>query len=239
MGTGGVLPVSICYLSELTPSYGRSRLLGALGALGLFGGLLFCYIGQLILPSNGALIISEMSSEHFTSWHRFLLYCSLPTLFSIFGLFYLPESPRYLLENNREVEALSIYQRIYRQNRSRGGYSLTELELPALRNHRQVSSSVVDEIFQSFHQYFGGFLQLFNKSYMQTTIFIICVWFSGDFLKFKIVWIIFHWFFRLSRDYGVSWIDNLHSWILKVSGNGNLQTSNGNFGKFSINHRNS
>lgn len=100
-------------------------------------------------------------------------------MIAILGLFILPESPRYLLENNREVEALSIYQRIYRQNRPRGGYTLTELELPATRPNRIPPASVIDEMIQTMQLFFGGFVQLFNKIYLRTTVLIMLAWFCS------------------------------------------------------------
>jgi VNT family MFS transporter (synaptic vesicle glycoprotein 2) len=50
------------------------------------------------------------NKEHFSAWHQFLLVCSLPSLAAIIGLIFLPESPRYLLEAGREVEAMMVYQ---------------------------------------------------------------------------------------------------------------------------------
>lgn len=80
-----------------------------MGAFGVSGGLLAGAIAQITVPSTGQMVIIE-NKEHFSAWHRYLLFSSLPTFASILGLFWLPESPRYLLENSREVEALSIYQ---------------------------------------------------------------------------------------------------------------------------------
>jgi VNT family MFS transporter (synaptic vesicle glycoprotein 2) len=50
------------------------------------------------------------NKEHFSAWHQFLLVCSLPSLAAIIGFVFLPESPRYLLEAGREVEAMMVYQ---------------------------------------------------------------------------------------------------------------------------------
>jgi len=50
------------------------------------------------------------NKEHFSAWHQVLLLCSLPSLVAIVGFVFLPESPRYLLEAGREVEAMMVYQ---------------------------------------------------------------------------------------------------------------------------------
>ena len=50
------------------------------------------------------------NKEHFSAWHQVLLVCSLPSLAAIIGFVFLPESPRYLLEAGREVEAMMVYQ---------------------------------------------------------------------------------------------------------------------------------
>jgi MFS transporter, VNT family, synaptic vesicle glycoprotein 2 len=111
-------------------------MLGLFGAFGVAGGLVSGALATVVVPQNGQMVMLE-NKEHFSAWHRYLLLSTLPTFVAILGLFWLPESPRYLLEAGREVEALSIYQKIYRSNRTRGGYSLTELELPGARGHRQ------------------------------------------------------------------------------------------------------
>jgi Sugar (and other) transporter. len=50
------------------------------------------------------------NKEHFSAWHQVLLVCSLPSLVTIIGFVFLLESPRYLLEAGREVEAMMVYQ---------------------------------------------------------------------------------------------------------------------------------
>jgi hypothetical protein len=56
------------------------------------------------------LSVIENEKEHFSRWREFLLICSIPSFVALFGLLFMPESPRYLLEAGREVEAMLVYQ---------------------------------------------------------------------------------------------------------------------------------
>jgi VNT family MFS transporter (synaptic vesicle glycoprotein 2) len=168
-------------LCELTPQNFRARILGLLGAFGVAGGLLAGAIATITVPTTGQMVLVE-NKEHFSAWHRYLLLSTLPTFASILGLFWLPESPRYLLENSREVEALTIYQKIYRNNRPRGGYALTELELPGTRSHRSIPTSVLQEMANSIGMFFGSFFQLFSKKNLRYTLLIIAAWMAVIFV---------------------------------------------------------
>lgn len=165
------------YLCELTPQNNRARILGLLGACGIAGGLLAGGVAILTVPMTGQAVVLE-NKEHFSAWHRFLLLVTLPTIGAVLGLFWLPESPRYLLESGREVEALAIYQKMYRTNRSRGaGYALTELELPAVRGQQSAApSSVLAGMAHSVNQFCGSYLQLFEKRYFRSTVLLLIAW---------------------------------------------------------------
>lgn len=195
-GVVGAVSAGSCYIAELSPPSVRARFLGIFGVFGIAGGLLAGYLAVLVLPSTGQEIMIE-NKEHFSAWHRYLLLGSLPTIFSLFGLFWLSESPRWLLENGREVEALGVYQNIYKTNRTnRGGYTLTELELPGSRFRHISPPSVLADmaiscslvsflfVFQKDHllmlsilfQFFGSFTHLFRRSYIKTTILLLAAW---------------------------------------------------------------
>lgn len=73
------------------------------------GGVYAALLAWAVVPTTGEMIVLE-NKEHFSAWHRFLLLCCLPALCSTFGLIFLPESPRYLVEAGRDVEAMMVYQ---------------------------------------------------------------------------------------------------------------------------------
>uniref|UniRef100_A0A336N197 CSON009553 protein n=1 Tax=Culicoides sonorensis TaxID=179676 RepID=A0A336N197_CULSO len=174
-GVVGAISAGSCYIAEISPPFVRARFLGVFAVFGVAGALLAGYLAVLVLPSTGQEIMIE-NKEHFSAWHRYLLLGSLPTIFSLFGLFWLSESPRWLLENGREVEALGVYQNIYKTNRARGGYTLTELELPGPRFRHITPPSVLADMAKSCSLFFGSFSQLFKKSYIKTTVLLVTAW---------------------------------------------------------------
>lgn len=62
-----------------------------------------------LIPLSGEQIVTE-NKEHFSAWHRYLLLISIIPIISTILLCWLPESPRFLLANGNEVEALATYQ---------------------------------------------------------------------------------------------------------------------------------
>lgn len=103
IGVGGtVIPFDT--LAELTPSRFRGAFLLYLGY--------FWTVGTSATPAIAAYAMMEKES-----WPLFLGLCSLPCFVSmVFGYLWVPESPRYLVEQNRKEEALEILREGARQN---------------------------------------------------------------------------------------------------------------------------
>nr|CAD7585942.1 unnamed protein product [Timema genevievae] len=109
IGIGGAFPIVLAYFAEFLCKSDRARYLSLLLMFWALGGVFVALVGWAIIPSTGAEVVQE-SKEHFSAWHQFLLVCSLPSMVAVIGLVFLPESPRYLLEAGREVEAMMVYQ---------------------------------------------------------------------------------------------------------------------------------
>lgn len=109
IGIGGVFSSAAAYLCEITPLNSRGRTVAFLCTLGVAGGILAGAIAMQIVPMTGQQIAAE-SKEHFGAWHRYLIIMALVPITSIIFLSFLPESPRFLLANGHEVEALATYQ---------------------------------------------------------------------------------------------------------------------------------
>ncbi|XP_076241963.1 synaptic vesicle glycoprotein 2C isoform X3 [Calliopsis andreniformis] len=109
IGVGGSLPLAFTYLAECCPRLSRGRWVGLLVAAGSLGGVYAALLAWVVVPTTGEMVVLE-NKEHFSAWHRFLLLCCLPALCSTIGLIFIPESPRYLVEAGRDVEAMMVYQ---------------------------------------------------------------------------------------------------------------------------------
>lgn len=147
LGLAGAVPLSFSYLSETCPRATRTRYTGMLHSFWPLGALLTSTFAHFLLPINGSDIVTD-NREHWSSWHRILTLNILPTVTCIIGLIWTSESPRYLLEASREVEALEVYQRLHRLNKSRTQYGLTELELPSRSAYRDRPSSPSRNVFR-------------------------------------------------------------------------------------------
>lgn len=75
-----------------------------------------------------------------------------------------------------------MFQKIYQNNRTRGGYSLTELELPGTRTHRNLPTSVLQEMATSVALFFGSFFQLFNVVNLKRTLLLFAAWMATIFI---------------------------------------------------------
>lgn len=106
---GGALPLAYVYLAECCPRSNRGKWIGLLVGAWALGGAYAALLASIIVPTTGEMVVLE-NKEHFSAWHRFLMFCCLPAFCATAGLIFLPESPRYLVEAGRDVEAMMVFQ---------------------------------------------------------------------------------------------------------------------------------
>lgn len=110
---GGSGPVIWSYFAEFQPLSKRGSMLSFMAAFWTLGNLFVASLAWLVIPSG-----IGYHSSHFVynSWRIFLVICSIPSLIVGVLLFYLPESPKFLLSIGRFEEALAIFRGIYVTN---------------------------------------------------------------------------------------------------------------------------
>jgi len=89
------------YTSELAPA-GRRGMLVSLNQLAIVVGILLAYFVDWRLVGFGD-----------SSWRWMLAAAGVPSLLFLFGLFFIPESPRWLASQQRSIEARTVLCRLY------------------------------------------------------------------------------------------------------------------------------
>lgn len=74
---------------------------------------MFTGLAWLVIPSG----IGYYSSGFvYNSWRVFLMICALPSFTVAILLYFLPESPKFLLAHGQEEEAMAVFRKIYAMN---------------------------------------------------------------------------------------------------------------------------
>jgi MFS transporter, SP family, arabinose:H+ symporter len=97
---GAAALVCPMYIAEIAPAAWRGRLV-AFYQLAIVTGLLLAYIANYLLLDTGA-----------ANWRWMFSSQAVPALLFFFGLFLVPESPRWLVQQGREAEARAVFERI-------------------------------------------------------------------------------------------------------------------------------
>ncbi|XP_053949592.1 synaptic vesicle glycoprotein 2B-like isoform X2 [Anastrepha ludens] len=122
----GPFAVLMSYLSELHGKKYRSRIVMLLGLMFSLGNILLPVVALGVLPSHWDFQILGLQ---FHSWQIFLALSTIPCLLGGALLSFFPESPKFLMSQGRNAEALRIFQRIYAMNnrKPREDYPIKEL----------------------------------------------------------------------------------------------------------------
>ncbi|XP_017054944.1 synaptic vesicle glycoprotein 2B [Drosophila ficusphila] len=125
---GGSGPVIWSYFAEFQPKAKRGSMLSFMAAFWTFGNLFVASLAWLIIPQTIGFITPYFT---YNSWRIFLLVCSLPSFLVGFLLFYLPESPKFLLSRGKKDRALAIFRGIFVTNTKRrpDEYMVYDLEV--------------------------------------------------------------------------------------------------------------
>ena len=98
IGAGSVL--APLYIAEVAPARNRGRLV-AFNQMAIVTGILIAYLVNWLLAFLGP-----------SSWRWMFATASIPSIALFVALFFVPESPRWLVEKKRNKEALTVLSRI-------------------------------------------------------------------------------------------------------------------------------
>ncbi|XP_023253209.1 synaptic vesicle glycoprotein 2B-like [Seriola lalandi dorsalis] len=134
IGIGGTVPIVYSYFSEFLQMDKRGEHLSWLCMFWMVGGIYASFTAWGIIPRYGWGF--SMGTEfQFHSWRVFVLVAALPAIMSLVGLSFMPESPRFLLENAKHDEAWMILKQVHDTNwRAKGQpekvFTVTHIKAP-------------------------------------------------------------------------------------------------------------
>ncbi|RFS21425.1 MFS transporter [Chitinophaga silvatica] len=117
VGVGVASIVAPLYISEIAPANIRGRLV-TFYQLAITAGILIAYFTNYLLLQhalgNSSTIQSSFLQQLFVKevWRGMIGIGTIPSLLFFIGLFFVPESPRWLIQNNRIGEGSAILERI-------------------------------------------------------------------------------------------------------------------------------
>ena len=127
---GSAAAICPMYIAEISPAPLRGRLV-SFYQLAITLGVLLAYLSNYLLLGTGV-----------NNWRWMFSSQSAPALLFFFGLFFVPESPRWLISKKRGAEAMQVLRRV-------AGIAFAEAEVEAIR------MSFSQEVKESIHHIFS------------------------------------------------------------------------------------
>ncbi|XP_014246095.1 synaptic vesicle glycoprotein 2B-like [Cimex lectularius] len=190
-GLGICYPVACIYFAEFLPQTARGRI-SFLLLFWALGGAYVVLFASALLPTTGEEIMYEVK-EHQSAWHRVLLLSCLPTVFALASLCCVSESVRYLLHAGKDVNAIMMYQQMYKWNATRSAqYQLTELELPSKvpTPKPPPAKTVWAQISYNINQFFDSIKELGLRQNCIAIVLLSLVWASLGFSYYGLsIWV--------------------------------------------------
>ena len=129
LAIGAASVLAPLYIAEVAPARNRGRLV-SLNQMAIVSGILLAYLANWLLSFTGP-----------SSWRWMFAVAAIPSVAFLAGLFFVPESPRWLVEMGRSPEALSVLTKINGQTTA--AQELTEIERTIAED-----SGTLAELFQ-------------------------------------------------------------------------------------------
>ncbi|XP_028678737.1 synaptic vesicle glycoprotein 2B-like [Erpetoichthys calabaricus] len=201
IGIGGSIPIVYAYFSEFLCREKRGEHLSWLCMFWMIGGIYASSMAWGIIPHYGW-GFSMGTHYQFHSWRVFILMCILPALSSLIGLVFMPESPRFLLENGKHDEAWMILKQVHDTNmRAKGEpekvFTVSHIKTPKQEDEFiEIQSSTgtwyqrwLVRIMTVVKQIVENVFSLFSPQFRLSTLFMAVVWFTMAFSYYGLtVW---------------------------------------------------
>ncbi|XP_016894401.1 synaptic vesicle glycoprotein 2C-like [Cynoglossus semilaevis] len=192
-GIGGAVPIVFSYFAEVLAREKRGEHLSWLCMFWMIGGIYASAMAWAIIPHYGW-SFSMGSAYQFHSWRVFVVVCALPCVSAVVALTFMPESPRFYLENGKHDEAWMVLKQIHDTNmRARGEpervFTVNRIKVPKqldeLVEMQNESANPVLKVLYKIKAELTGiwstFMKCFNYPVKENTMKLAAVWFTLSF----------------------------------------------------------
>ena len=176
LGNGIQAPINSTLFLEILPISMRGKMttlfIGVSFCLGEFFGLFICFIFTNESGKNG-------------DWKKILGTNILVFFISLlFIVFYVEESPRFLLLTGKFDKGIYIIDKIIKKNQGKHTRLLTEEEISGLRKWVEINQNFKEDSEGNKVIIFGSISDLFGKNLMLKTLKIWVIWFTLSFVYY-------------------------------------------------------
>ncbi|KAL0131352.1 hypothetical protein PUN28_002694 [Cardiocondyla obscurior] len=105
----------MAYCSEFFGATGRTKIPILVGFSVSFGCVVNAALAWLVIPQTWSIVLWN-GAFVYNSWRLFLSLCGVSSLIGVVCLSFFPESPKFLMTQSRNEDALDIFKRIYSTN---------------------------------------------------------------------------------------------------------------------------
>ena len=116
LAVGAASVMAPAYISEVTPARYRGAMT-SINQVGIIAGLFFAFVSNYLL-ANYAGLSTEVLWLDFEAWRWMFWVEIIPAALFFVFLFFIPESPRYLVFNDRKEEAKEVLKNIFGEQQS-------------------------------------------------------------------------------------------------------------------------
>lgn len=162
----GPFSLAYAYLSEFFDKSRRDSIVMMTGCFTSFGSLVQPVIAYFIIPHDWEYIL--FGTFLINSWRIFLMLSTLPSLSGALLVYFMPETPKFLMAHGRTEEALEVFRTMYSWNTGNSRESFPVRRLQSGMAHSEQEKTFVQSVAQGWRQV----NPLFKKPYLTTALII-------------------------------------------------------------------
>eukprot|EP00111_Clytia_hemisphaerica_P017998 TCONS_00053279-protein len=194
IGVGAAMPVLFSYFVEFMRKETRGRMITLFASFWMVGNIITSAIAWLLIPKVH--IGGQLGSIYYGSWRIFVAVGSFPSLSSAVLFFFLPESPKFMMQNNQVERAKKAFIKIFKQNNGKHSSvpaCILGIETPdgnEYNKKREISISDPDmctfcqclcESLKTLQKVLHSTYDLFCKPYTSISIILLFIWITLSF----------------------------------------------------------